>query len=712
MSANRFHEMNYAFLNQFHASQSAQKKILINKEFPENVGDYTCYLGGVSFAYEKYIESHGITDTEEFAIFSAKKITDQKGYKESNWKIHLTVHQDDLAAAWDVVYPELIKFGVPHFKVARLAIINKLKDTLINVCKDEVQLAILPETLHAMSPEEVALAKATEVKERNDAIESKTRVMQGMQITIYIPQGLEHEYNRLLTILERALYENKIKPGLISTTDKIIGRYASVRQDISLNNVYVNYEKTNYYFLDEDIDQFKTHPMSWKKDALSRNAIELNYSSYNMVALQKHMQLVMKNLLAAEQEYETLTIDKKKFVKVYKAARNHVRRVLDIIQNAAATPITDKAGFKKLAKDLACYNDIVKMGKKYGIGNSILSKTDKIYQLQVAKLYQEYVSPKLMRRSVVRTDLNKRVTNDTLSKFPAISEIVIPSLDRLKKISKIQDAVFEEVQTRSIEKGKSQAEKQTSESVVKERALNRKTTTKMLAEFSQRLDKSQPVVVSSIMESVQVIAGSHVESLPSPRSDFIETKKPRQSVATLQALDLSESMIDIVVNQKPLNPWPTWKYVLPGVAIAILLAAFVIATSGTALVPLLAGLGLSIFGAGISASAAAITVVAGVGVIASVIGAIGGLIAKAIHTKCRGNVIKEYRPLSKEVVDSASSQLEYEVQEKPPVRGSVNSEYGANMKYRPDLFGSPLTKQSAYTNQEISYSRPTSMLLA
>lgn len=196
-----------------------------------------------------------------FAMFTHKNWRGELHEEAStNWKAHISVHPDDLACAWQIVYPIL------HQHTEQFKIINSQK--LIKAM--EIQQAYLEETIGnyeafirdyskplAALPALKQLAaqlshSATDYRDIADEdkegwftyvkskfseqitkarqqVEEGARLAQGMQITIYMRPGTENKHRKVLQDIESCLAINHIRAGVIYPTDRQLGTYTSIR---------------------------------------------------------------------------------------------------------------------------------------------------------------------------------------------------------------------------------------------------------------------------------------------------------------------------------------------------------------------------------------------------------------------------------------------------------------------------------------------------
>jgi len=202
--------------------------------FPVEVGNatesYRLVIGGAQEVWE----SIGVQDDMTFAEF----IHLENGFTdESHWKAHLSIHPGDLARAWDLLYPVLAAESKYKFKVARQAIANEKQS--------KIDAANIPQAW------------------KNEALIDQQRVSNGMQVTVYMPQGDEQRFKHLLEHCEELLQENNIRPGVIHMSDLALGNFVSIRQESRYDAKYglyrgYKYEESSLYKAVDQQDLFES----------------------------------------------------------------------------------------------------------------------------------------------------------------------------------------------------------------------------------------------------------------------------------------------------------------------------------------------------------------------------------------------------------------------------------------------------------------------
>jgi hypothetical protein len=197
-----------------------------------------------------------------FAMFSSKNLTaSELNAANQNWKAHISIHPEDLAKAWDLIYPLLHKHA-QQFKIIndnKLKVIRseaeafykeakiKHEEFVEKYLKNEFELKDLAEWAkklptnpseykHLLTEEnkkelyeyiEAQLAKDEVVEAQG--VEEANRLAEGMQITIYMSRGSENAHQKLFKQIEEVLVQNNIRPGVIYQTDRPLGPFISIR---------------------------------------------------------------------------------------------------------------------------------------------------------------------------------------------------------------------------------------------------------------------------------------------------------------------------------------------------------------------------------------------------------------------------------------------------------------------------------------------------
>lgn len=300
------------------------------------VRDYTSLIGGVRSPWSESKNGKNTghdqldnqnNDADVFANFQIAK-EKARDYKESPWKIHISIHPGDLGKAWDLIYPLLIKNQVPYFKTVRNSIAQRLLQEIIKV--DEQFL-----TAHNLS-----------IYNKELAIRDNLRITDGMQITIYIPEGKEKEYNKLIETIEPLLYLQGIRPGVIDQSDRSLGLYSSVRH---VGEVYKSHEKVAGYKAIEEKDPFRPIEPIWDR-------IQMKWPGF---AYEQHIakaKLSLQHVIDAERKYKKGTYTKKEFIQVYDVAMEYFKRWRQLLKkepDLTTLSAKDKQGFHKLKKWIA-----------------------------------------------------------------------------------------------------------------------------------------------------------------------------------------------------------------------------------------------------------------------------------------------------------------------------------------------------------------------
>ncbi|MDR3502570.1 MAG: hypothetical protein P4L79_08300 [Legionella sp.] len=292
------------------------------KSTPVKVGSYKAYIGGVSgcwTAFNKDASPHRIEDSELFAFF---RKTDSNNEKDSSWKIHLSIHPNDLNKAWDLIYPILMEHEVPCFKTTR----NTVSHAMYT----------------AMSKADTS-ANSLTVAEKEQALRDIIRVFNGMQITIYIPEGKECEYNDLLERIEPILYQAGIRPGVIDKSDRALGIYSSVRNE---GVKYTSHDKVSGYKVAALQDPFHAIGIEWNK-------VKINWGGLDYARHVHKAKGLFLQMLDGEKKYKNGMHTRKEFEQVYNVAMEYFKRWHTLLGKAAPKDLAklaarDQDGFLEL----------------------------------------------------------------------------------------------------------------------------------------------------------------------------------------------------------------------------------------------------------------------------------------------------------------------------------------------------------------------------
>lgn len=169
----------------------------LNRPYPEGTdnikfGDHTLF----GFRSRDNGKANGFTKFAEFKDRSSP-------HQDSSWKAHISIDPNQLGQAWDIIGPELMKAGVPHFKVTRPS-------------------AIAENANHIASTVPSALPQL---------LTDDERLTKGMQVTVYLPEGQEKATLKVLEGIEKKLKKAGISPGKIDGSDEALGKFTSVRND-------------------------------------------------------------------------------------------------------------------------------------------------------------------------------------------------------------------------------------------------------------------------------------------------------------------------------------------------------------------------------------------------------------------------------------------------------------------------------------------------
>lgn len=243
----------------------------------------------------------------------------QKHEMGHTWKMHVSVHPDDLEKAWDDVFSKVLTQYAVSFKLSNCIELNKsIKDV-----QKELQVALkerdeLESLYHAYlnaDDKESIEKKIVDVFQKSDeecrqycrfgppenfksidkkrremprlsrnrlnvdeqvafskefidakdqhlawAYDSYVRVREGMQVTIYMHRSLtgdEKDYQWIAGLLEEKLREKGIRAGHIYETDRPIGEYCSIRHP-GVNRYHEATSTTQDYNPDKVDDPFES----------------------------------------------------------------------------------------------------------------------------------------------------------------------------------------------------------------------------------------------------------------------------------------------------------------------------------------------------------------------------------------------------------------------------------------------------------------------
>lgn len=244
-----------------------------------------------------------IKDSVTFANVNSKYGLSSK-FIESPWKIHLSIQPDDLGKAWDIIYPILKSHHVPNFKTSRLAVSR-----------------ILYTQMQEATPAFLEQNKTT-VEEKNQSIQDIVRVFNGMQITIYIENGKEREYNDILAEIEPLLYAAGINPGIIDKSDRAIGIYSSIRH---VGKGYTSHDKVAGYKAVVERDVFSAIHPKFK-------AVHFNWNTFDYTRHILKAKLTLEQVVDARRKYDMAYITKREFIQTCDVATEYFERWHQLIK--------------------------------------------------------------------------------------------------------------------------------------------------------------------------------------------------------------------------------------------------------------------------------------------------------------------------------------------------------------------------------------------
>lgn len=308
----------------------------LDKIYPEStkisVGTHRAFIGGVVSSWDAFnyaagvqIQPKKIADAYLFANFQTSNF--DTDYVESPWKIHLSIHPNDLGNAWDLIYPILLENQVAGFKTTRTAVSQIMFEAMRTA--DE-------QFLHDNS---------LTLQDKEQAMRDILRVTDGMQITLYIDEGKEQQYNKLLEIIEPLFYQAGIRPGVIDKSDRSIGIYSSVRH---VGKGYISHEKVAGYKAVEEVDPFKAIKPIWKDVQIKWHGLKYD------VHIDKAKEM-LQQVVDAERKYKTGTYTKQEFIQICTVSTEYFNRWHSLLKRTEAValaklPTRDQASFAKLKK--------------------------------------------------------------------------------------------------------------------------------------------------------------------------------------------------------------------------------------------------------------------------------------------------------------------------------------------------------------------------
>ncbi|VEB33959.1 Uncharacterised protein [Legionella cherrii] len=270
------------------------------------LGNHKAHIGGTTMPWSALNERDAtgavilpqkIADSILFAHF-VSDTGRSEAYEESHWKIHLSIHPYDLGKAWDIICPILLAQQVPCFKTTRLAPAQIMLEEMKKVSEDFLSQRNL--TLH----------------DKNQAIQDILRVFNGMQITIYIEEGKEKDYNNLLEQIEPLLYQAGIRPGVIDRSDRAIGIYSSIRH---VGPGYTTHEKAAGYKSVEVTDPFKPIKTKW-------HDVHIKWHGLDYPRHLAKVKITLQQVMDGKSKYEQGIITKREFLQICAVATEFFTR--------------------------------------------------------------------------------------------------------------------------------------------------------------------------------------------------------------------------------------------------------------------------------------------------------------------------------------------------------------------------------------------------
>lgn len=414
-----FSDMFYQNINRIY---SESRKVIVKK--------YTAFLGGLNKPWSDLntIEANEKDKLRDSVLFADFKLPSKYGEENnvSPWKIHLSIHPQDIGKAWDIIFPVLIEKGVDEFKVTRTVVAQPLLQALKKV--DDNYLA-----KHKLSTQDM-----------HQAVEDIERVYHGMQVTIYIPEGLEKTYNEFLNKIESKLLKNGVRPGIVDKSDRMIGFYSSVR---NVGKSYTAHDKVSGYKARTDIDPFK--PVQIEGKSKKNHLIGMDYPRHTEKAKNTLQQVV-----DAKHKYDMAILDRGELDQVYDVAQEYFTFWEEALKDVSAEalkqdPVEQFKEFKKWIDHGYKYVPSVRQntGRKAKEAEDLLVKKSRNHSVQtfVKPLLVRHNATRLLNRNFIKTDIlstaDKQVTEqiEAATSARTLSEL---SLHRKKSFKKLSSKSF------------------------------------------------------------------------------------------------------------------------------------------------------------------------------------------------------------------------------------------------------------------------------
>ncbi|MCW8409012.1 hypothetical protein OQJ13_08520 [Legionella sp. PATHC035] len=278
------------------------------------LGHHKAHIGGTTMPWSALNERDAtgadilpkkIADSVLFAHFVSDTARSE-AYQESHWKIHLSIHPYDLAKAWDIICPILLARQVPCFKTTRLAPAQIMLEEMKKVSEDFLSQRNLT------------------LDDKNQAIQDIVRVLHGMQITIYIEEDKEQDYNNLLEQIEPLLYKAGIRPGVIDRSDRAIGIYSSIRH---IGPGYTTHEKAARYKSVEVTDPFKPIKTKW-------HDVQIKWHGLDYPRHLAKVKMTLQQVVDGKSKYEQGIITKREFLQICAVATEFFARWRHLLSKA------------------------------------------------------------------------------------------------------------------------------------------------------------------------------------------------------------------------------------------------------------------------------------------------------------------------------------------------------------------------------------------
>ncbi|KTD33198.1 hypothetical protein Lnau_2846 [Legionella nautarum] len=145
---------------------------------------------------EKRIGNYIVSKTASNDLFTDFRHYSLQQSLSTGWKAYLSILPEQLSESYQSIVSILLKYEVLQFKFSDIPVMK---------------------------------AYLKKIKDNEDFVKDIERLYYGMQVSIYMQNGQECLFNEMLAEIEFALTEKNILPGIISSSDRTLGKYSSVR---------------------------------------------------------------------------------------------------------------------------------------------------------------------------------------------------------------------------------------------------------------------------------------------------------------------------------------------------------------------------------------------------------------------------------------------------------------------------------------------------